>query len=282
MNIIFLIIAILAVTFQSPFAKIYNIKTGNRCAYLYTALMSFFAMLFFLFTSKDLNFNKEIFIYSFVFALSYGSATAANLLALRLGSMALTTLIVSFSLMIPTGYGLIFLNEESSLWLYLGLLFLVISLFLVHYQKGENKISWKWIIFVLIAFLGNGMCSTVQRMEQIAFSGGYKNEFMIVSLLIVSITFLIISLATERKQLKSTINKAIIFPIIVGLLNGLVNMLVMVLGNKMPASIMFPLITSGHIIGNYLLSRFYFKENLTTMQTVGLLAGIISVVFFNL
>ncbi len=282
MNILLLIITIIAITFQSPFAKIYNKKTGNRSAYFYSFLLSFVAMIFFVVTSKNLEFSKEFIIYSIGFALSYGSATIANLLALRYGSLALTTLIVSFSLMIPTTYGLIFLNEPTSVWLFLGLLFLAISLFLVHYQKGEKKFSLKWLIFVLISFIGNGMCSTVQKMEQIAFSGGYKNEFMIVSLLIVSSTFLILSLITERQHLKESIKSGFVFPIFVGLLNGLVNLLVMVLGNKMPASLMFPLITSGHIIGSYILSKFYFKEDLTKMQTVGLFAGIVAVVFFNL
>ena len=48
------------------------------------------------------------------------------------------------------------------------------------------KITWKWILYVLLAFLGNGACSTVQVLQQRTFAGAYKNELMIMALLIVS------------------------------------------------------------------------------------------------
>ena len=172
MNALLMIIIYISMMFQALFAKLYNKKTQNSCAYLYGGMVSFFAMLFFIFTSKNLSFSKDFLIYSAGFALAYGSATWAALMAYRYGSLALTALVSSFSLMVPTLYGLLFLGEPTSIWLFLGLLFLVISLFLIHYQKYGNKINAKWIIFALINFIGNGMCSTVQRMEQIAFSGG--------------------------------------------------------------------------------------------------------------
>ncbi|MDO4618076.1 MAG: hypothetical protein Q4B31_00970 [Clostridia bacterium] len=287
MTVTLFLITLVALIMQPPFAKIYNQKTGNKCAYLYSALLSFFAMLFFVVSgllSGGLHFTTEFIIYSVFFALAYGTASVSNLTALRHGSMAITTLIVNLSLMIPTLYGIIFLGEPTSVWLYLGIAFLVIALFLVNYQKSQNtnKVTFIWVILTILAAVGNGMCSTVQKVEQVAMNGQYKNEFMIVALLIVTFIFLIFSFSTERKDIKPTLKKGIYFPIIVGALNGTVNLLVMVLGNMMPVSLLFPLLTSGGIIGNYFLSRFYFKEKLSTVQTMGLIAGIIAVVFFNI
>ena len=72
------------------------------------------------------------------------------------------------------------------------------------------------------------------------------------------------------------------YAVLYGIMNGLVNLLVMVLGNMMPASVMFPLISAFGIIGSFAAGRFIFKEKLNTMQIAGLFAGIISIVFFNL
>ena len=46
------------------------------------------------------------------------------------------------------------------------------------------------------------MCTVVQKMQQIASYGAYKNEFMIVALAIVTVVMLIMSLFKERNNIK--------------------------------------------------------------------------------
>jgi hypothetical protein len=91
---------------------------------------------------------------------------------------------VQYSLIIPTIYGLC-IGEPASPFLYVGLALLFVSLLLVNLEKkgAEKKITLKWIIFVLIAFVANGACSTVQTIQQRTFEGAYKSEFMIIALL---------------------------------------------------------------------------------------------------
>ena len=68
---------------------------------------------------------------------------------------------------------------------FIGLGLLAISLFLVNKKNDKCPITPKWLLFVFLSFTGNGLCSTFQKMQQIAFGGAYKNEFMIISLAIV-------------------------------------------------------------------------------------------------
>ena len=66
------------------------------------------------------------------------------------------------------------------------------------------------------------------------------------------------------------------------LVNGVVNLFVMILSGIMPVSIMFPMVSAGGIIVTYLVSRFYYKEKLTKMQFAGFLTGLASIVFLNI
>ena len=148
---------------------------------------------FFVVTSSELNFSLSFIPYSIGFAIAYAVASVFIVLAIAYGSLSLTSLFISYSSMIPTFYGLI-LGDDISKGFIPGMILLVISLFLTNKMDEKGKISFKWIIFVILSFAGNGMCAVVQKMQQVASNGAYKNEFMIVALAIVTVVMLIISI----------------------------------------------------------------------------------------
>ena len=142
--------------------------------------------MFFIITGGfTLKFNGVILPYSIAFGASYGAAVVFSFLSILTGPLSLSVLISSYSLMVPTFYGLIFLNEDVSFLFYIGLALLAVSLFLINYKpkvkdttESGAKITPLWLLFVFLGFLGNGICSTVQVVQQRAFNGEYKNEFM--------------------------------------------------------------------------------------------------------
>lgn len=285
MNLILLLTVMGAMLLQSVAKKQYNLKTNRRGAYLFNGVTTLSAAVFFFFTDAD-GFSCDMGILPFVlgFAVSYGSAVLFSFLAIGEGPLSLTSLLTSYSLIIPTFYGLIFLQEKASLFLILGLAFLLCSLFLVN-KKTETgvKITGKWVLFAFLAFLGNGLCSTVQTAQQNRFDGRYKSEFMILALLILSAFFLTLSLFTERREGKECLKKGPHLMILNGLANALVNLFVMLLVSRgMPASIMFPVISGGGIILASLVSVFFYRETLSKTQTVGLALGTVSVILMNL
>ena len=179
---------------------------------------------------------------------------------------------------------ILFLDEPTSLTLFLGIAFLLVSLVLINVNTNgnEKKANFKWFIYVALAFIGNGGCTTVQRVQQINQQGLYKNEFMICSLLIVVITMLILSLVSERKTLSLSLKKGVLWFGLYGLANGMVNLFVIMLSTKMPASFMFPVISAGGIITTFILSLAVFKEKLSTLQYIGSAVGLVSIVLLNL
>lgn len=287
MGILLLIITVLFCALQSVVKKDFSIKiNGKGGTYFFAAFSSLFAMLFFVFTADGLSFDWAILPYSLGFGLAYLISLVSGYLALTTGSASISSLISSYSLMIPAFYGLIFLKEPMGKLFLPGLLLLLISIFLIN-KKGENeqsKFTPEWIFYVVLSFFGGGMCSVIQTMQQKAFDGQYKSEYMIISLLFVFLSVAFISLIKERKNLGLYLKKGWYLGPVCGIMNGAVNLFVMMLVSeiKMAASIMFPVIGAGQLILTYIFFRFIFKEQLTKPQLCGFVLGTISVILLNI
>jgi drug/metabolite transporter (DMT)-like permease len=126
------------------------------------------------------------------------------------------------------------------------------------------------------------MCTVVQKMQQNASDGAYKNEFMIVALAIVTVIMLIMTIYKEKSGIKKYAKSGWHFALMCGVLNGVVNLFVMVLSGRIPVSLMFPLISAGGLIVTYIVSRFFYKEELTKTQFIGFVFGLAAVVFLNM
>lgn len=282
---IFLLISIIAtISFQNVIRKAYSVKYSGG-SFVFTALSSAFAVVFFVVTSGGLKFTDEFFVHSVWFSVSYSASVLFSLLAIKIGPLSLSALINSCSLVIPTFYGIFVLGEPVNRFLVAGIVLLLVSLVLINLEKkGERKISLKWIICIFLSFLGNGICSTVQKVQQIDFSGEYKNEFMIVALVITTITLFIISLFAEKKESFTYMKIGFPFYVPCGIANGLMNLLVMTLTTwgGMPASVMFPLISAGGIMVTSTISVLCYKEKLSINQIFGVILGVFSIALLNI
>lgn len=281
MNALLLIVTLICLTLREVAGKAYTKRiTGG--VYTYTAVAGLGTIFFFLITSKDLNFQVGIIPYAVWFGASYLLASIFMLKAIAAGSLSLTALVTNCSLIIPTLYGLIFLQEKGSLFLYLGIVLLIAALVLVNKTSVSSPITGKWLFYVSVAFLGNGMCTISQKAQQLAFDGQGKNELMIIALGIVVLVNFVLAMIYELGKLKKFAKAALITGFPGGLSNGVVNLFVMIMLGRMPTSTVFPLISGGGIVLTYLVSRFFYKEKLSRGQTVGFILGILSVVLLNL
>lgn len=274
-----------ALTLQSVFAKQYQRKT-KKSPILFAVLSATVALAFFLVLSGfKISAVADLLPYSIAFSIAYSSSILFLVIAIGCGKLSITTLINSYSLIIPTLYGAIFLNEKLKVYAYIGFLLLMVSLFLVNIppkHANESGISVKWVVAVSIAFLGNGMCSTIQKAQQLTFVGKYKNEFMIVSLVIAVIILSIATLIKEKSYIKQSFIAGGHFAVFYGLCNGIVNLLVMIVGGMMPISIMFPVISAGSIVFTSIISVYIYKESLSRVQLIGVILGILSIIFLNI
>lgn len=282
-NALLLLAIVISVSVQSVLKKAYNMKVSGG-ALSFSAVSCIAALAVFLITSGGkLNFNTEFLVYSLLFAVAYSVTVVANLQSLMAGPLSLTCLVTSFSLIIPTLYGILALSEPVSTNLFIGLALLIVALILINLEeKGEKKITLKWVIYVVLAFIGNGMCSTVQKVQQIDLAGQYKSEFMIVALIISAVTMGIFALCNEKKQILPNLKAGFWLYTANGIANGIANFLVILLSSRMAASVMFPVISAGGIVLTFFVSLFFYKERLSKWQILGSALGLVSVIFLNL
>ena len=283
MNVLFLLLIILALSFQHISCKSYNQKSD--VVFTFSALVPLFAITFFIIPLKgSFEFNFTAFLFSIGFAVMYCMGVLGSLLAIMTGPLSLSSLIAAYSLIIPASYGLIFLKEPVSVFLIVGIVLLLVSLFLINMEKKgeEKKITLKWVFYALLTFVGNGGCSTVQKMQPLYCDGKYKNEFMVMAYAIAVILLFIPVILKERKGFVKNLRTACPYALIYGVSNGAVNFLVILLSTMMAASVMFPLISAGGIVLTVLVSIFIYKEKLSREQILGVILGVGAIVALNI
>ena len=283
MEYILLVVVASGTTFQNVMAKRFNTKESIINPFFYSTTVGFVAMIFFaLAAGFKLNFNAEFLPYSIIFGVAFASASVGNVYAMKNGPMSLTSLMLSLSLIIPTMFGIVVLNDPVGYLTYIGIAMLIVAIVLINIKNERGtKLSLKWVIYVMITFFGNGACTTIQKMQQLAFDGAYKSEFMIVALVIVWVSLFLLGLrqnGNKREMLKIAAKYAA--P--AGLANGMVNLLVMVLTAMLPSAVLYPSVSACGMILTFILALTVFKERLSKTQTIGYIAGIISVILLNL
>lgn len=287
MDYLFLIIVVVCVSGQNIFIKLFNGKSKDttNASLMYLFCMASAALLLIAGVSGfQLAWHLPTFGYAMLFGLCFVGAIMGNVLAIKHGSLSLSALIVSYSLVIPTLFGFVFLDEELSLFLLVGLLLLLISLSFINRRKHEegSRISLKWCFYIILAFGGNAMVSCVQKYHQVLYPGYYRNEFMAYAMMFVAFLGGILLLVTHKKGEKVFWKNGFLYALPAGIMNAVVNLLMMVLAVRLPASLLYPVVSAGGIVMTAVVSLGIYRERLSKQEFVGLALGILSVVFLNL
>ena len=289
-TLMLLILEIVFLSLVSVIKKIYNrdsqlLFTFFTCVFV----LVFFLVVYFIKNGLSFSFDAGLLMYAIPFGACFTTTSLFSLKAVKEGDLALTGLFTSFALIIPTAYGVIFLKDPVGLFFYLGLALFFVCLVLVNLKtkKADEKrkpITLKWALYVFIAAATNGGGMLFQTMQQKAYGGQKGDELMIIALFIAVIVLIPILLISEKDKIKPDCKRAILVGAIAGLVTGGLNLLTMVFTgqNLIPVAIFFPLISGGSIILTFVIGWLCYKEKYTTLQYIGILVGVVSVVLLNL
>lgn len=288
MEIAIYVAIVLASVTQSASTKAFN-KTGGS-SLIFNALKTLSAfVLFFIISIPGFTFHMPTVLYGLAYGLALCLSMYAGYRALCLGPMALTSMMVSFSLIIPLCWGILVREEPFGLLKGVGLTLLFAALLLVnaHNLKAsrpdEKPASGQglWLLFVALTFACNGVCSILQKEHQTAYPSLYNREFMLFAMLLCTLVFVTAALVrVPFSAYKTAARKG--FGILSGVTNALANFLTLVLAGMENASVLFPIVSAGTILSALLCGRFVFKEKLRVNQYVALVLGITAIVFLKL
>ncbi len=220
--------------------------------------------------------------YTVLMATIFALVTAASqyfcLQALRCGPMSLTTFLQGSSLLIPTFFGFLFMEETASpiFWISLALLLVAMGLVLI---AGRENVKLKWILLSLFTFLFTGGIGIMQSVHQ---SSAYRGELIPF----LQITFALCALFNFGGQLLSARDRdskepafplrsrTAVMAIGSGAAMGAVNLINLYLSGVMDKHIFFPIVNGGLIFLTTIAAVIFFHEKLRPRQWIGLVLGI--------
>lgn len=265
-------------TAQSTLAKFTSSKGENISPMRFNFFKLCAAFVFFaLLSIPSLCFHAQTGAYAVCYALLFFGSNIFGYLALMQGSMALTSLIVSYNVLIPCLHGIFFLGEKMSVFQGIGLVLLLISMSLIMRPGKNNRINKKWFMYVSLTFLCNGFCSIIQKLHQTAFPGKYCNEFTVYSLFICAVLFFITSKPYKREKSGGSAKYAIF----AGILMGASNYITLVLSASVSSSVLFPVVSVCSAIFIVTASKIFFKDKLSIIRLIGICTGVLSVLLIK-
>lgn len=283
-GMLLVVFGLLVNQFEVMLVKRYGKKHGKG-GMLFNAIICLFAMIYFFVTDENgLRFPNGVIIYGLINSTMYAVGFYTAYVALKIGSFGLTRLFSSFGVIISALYGVLFLGEPTTIMTYLAFSMILVSLFLMNYQKQEKKgqkITLKWVIYVLLMVISNAAIVIIGRMQFGVFGDEYRNEFLIISLGGAAIYLLIMGLFFERDSLKTTVKYGLLYGAGAGIFNGINNLLALITYKYLPISFTSPVKSGLGMALNFLVSVLLYKEKFSRRQLISAVIGVVAVVLMN-
>lgn len=276
---------VLASATQSATTKLFH--RHSSCSSAFNAIKSYAALaLFALIAAFDFEFHWPTVLFGCLYGVCLCVSMYAGYQALCRGPMALTSMLVSFSVVVPLVWGITVGDETLKALQYLALVLLFLAIILTNADqiKAKKQAETKygiWFLFVGITFACNGVCSILQKQHQAYYPESYSREFMLFAMLFCAVIFSAFTFGKiSLKALRSVKGKR--YAVLSGLANGVANLFTLVLAGLENASVMFPIISAGTILAALLCGRLIFKERLKINHYLALAAGIAATVLLKL
>lgn len=278
------------VVFQDIMKKTYNARAHGAptSVFGFNIVFTIVCALFYLLLGGfDVTLSASSVPYMIAFGLTFAGSITFGILMINNGSLALTSLVLSYSLLIPALVGVVFLGEPFRLVTGVGIVLLVVSILLMNLKPRDKKeegvrITKKWVFFAIACFLCNGLCSAVQKLFIRFTGGGERYGMSFYAMLIGLALFVILFLFAKQEHDWKLQLRGLPFMALNGTANSLSNALIMYLTETMNGVILYPVISVGSIIIAGIVGRLFFGEKLSRLQLIGYLIGAGAVLLLNL
>ena len=241
------------------------------------------------------GFVIKVSIFTLIMGLLFGLMTmlsnATMLQAYSYGPYGYTSVIVTLSTVITALSGYLFWGERFGIYKVIGITLMVFCfIFAVENKPGDTKkANLKWFIFSIASMLFSAVLGILQKIHQ---SSEYKGEltgFLVIaflfSTLLYFIPFLVLKKQAEKPVFfiskKSTTN-FILITVLGAIVAAICNCSNSYLAGVVDSAIMFPIVNGMPLMAGILVSFVLFKEKISKKQSVGLIIGLISIVFLCL
>ncbi len=293
MSSLLILISVLAFTCNGFGTRLFQTRFAHaeRRLPLYQALFCVISMVFFWGYGKFALPSLETCLYGVIFGVLFFLAAYMSAKCYMIGSMALTSVIMNMSLIVPLLYSILVLKEHITLLHVIGFCFFCASVICSAVTKAQQKKgNLLWLLLVLVGFCSNGMTATIQKIYAIEAASKQDSVFLGVAYLMAALCFLVTFFSQKKQAAKESTDPLRLDYVIkfmaVALLAGAGsfggNLLLGQLAPKVNAAILYPCINGGLAICTSLVSFCFFREKPTAQKLCSILLGCAAIVILNL
>lgn len=260
-------------------------RRGDAIRYNFFKALAACIVFFLAFFISREGFHTPTLLYGVAQGALFAVANFAGYRALHTGPMALTSMLVKFSLVIPFLFGVFRFGERPSVAALVGFVLLFVALACLNLRRGEREkrpLSLRWALLVLATLLANGFTSVLTSAHQNAYPGEYAWGYTAWATASCFILFMIPALCSGRLSRKYADLRADALACASGTANTLSSFLTVLLAAAVPATVLYPLLSVTMMLGALVVGRALFREKLSVPQYVGFALGVASVVLLNL
>lgn len=258
--------------------NLYQKKEGNTIAsgLLYNMIVGAVATVLMLvvcgFAPQFTPFSLGISIIQTALLTAY---TMIGFYILKKGGMAFYTMfLMSGGMLVPYVWGVMFLDEELTLLRSIGVIAITIAVIMTNY--GKTKTTKTVLALCVLVFFINGLTGVFAKIHQIEKVYATIGEFDLVfwsalfKFAVCAVGYFIMkNKSTHGTKLKSASSfTAVVFASLATTMAEFINL---VSASKLPASVLYPMITGGTIIISSLFGAVFFKEKLSKTQLASII-----------
>ena len=221
---------------------------------------------------------------AFLYAVIVVSLQSVSIYAMRAGTMAATSMLVMYGMIIPAVAGPIFWHEPIGALQIVGILMMLVSLALMQGNVSAHSITVnkKWIAPAILAFLLSGMAGVMEKIHQSTEAAAERLPFVALAcafMLAFSLGALLPARRTEKKPLSASMLSTAVLS---GLVIGIYSTVNLTLSGKLDSMIYYPIANGGALILTVLVSVVLFHEQLDKQKAAGVLIGLAGILCLSI
>lgn len=205
MNFIYIGLIILLYSFQTLFCKLFSDrypgKTGLSSPVFCIIEAAFITLTTFAFNDFQFHVSPLTILFGLLNGLILFGYNTSLIKAGTLGSYAFLNVCLLYgAILVPSAYGIIFLQENINLLKIIGILMMLIACVFMNWDEIKLKgSSIKYYIFCILLFLFNGAYCSIIKMQTI-YHNEEKQSMIMITFALMGIIALVNLLCTEKEN----------------------------------------------------------------------------------
>lgn len=274
------VLAVTKATLQSYFVK--KEQQSFSAKILFNFFIFVAASLLFIPGMAGKAFHLPVFLYGILTGLLCVTFQSSYINAFSLGDVSLTILINNCGMVIPILFCAIAYREPLGPIRIIGILLTGLSFyFSLKVEKGK-KLSKKWLLFVLVAFVANALIMVVQKLFTKSDVGSFQVEYVGYTYISAAVLAILLYFAVRKKGEKGIRKKSALSALLVGVVLGSFFMLNTYAVSTIDGTLLLPVYNAGATLLSTVVSVLLYKERMSTKRLIGFALGILSIVLMSL